>query len=287
MLSCDLHLLFAITPFEAVFTSRVDWRHYSWLVARDARPILRSHAPQFDQLGVGEKRVARAVGLSEAFFSKQQRTCAPENLRADKFRDVAARITLLTSAEGRARRFYLTLMLYGVIHDDKDIGEARDWRSPVAAHVAQVARNFNVDYNFLQTLLKDSSMLASCSVLFCKEMPKFLRLLLPVVQLCSSPAAMEVLLESFVKRLAFGARLELVALMEIKGVRQARAKQLYAAGFRSVKSVAEATPEALLLRIPALQQPTLVINCAKRLLEEQYREALDEAEQLNLGSQAE
>ena len=45
-------------------------------------------------------------------------------------------------------------------------------------------------------------------------------------------AAMEVLLESFVKRLAFGARLELVALMEIKGVRQARAKQLYAAGYR-------------------------------------------------------
>ena len=39
-------------------------------------------------------------------------------------------------------------------------------------------------------------------------------------------------------------------------------------------------------RIPSIQQPMLVINSAIRLLEEQYREALDEAEQLNLGSQA-
>jgi replicative superfamily II helicase len=44
---------------------------------------------------------------------------------------------------------------------------------------------------------------------------------------------LELLISAFIKRLAFGVRLELVALMEIGGVKQGRARQLYSSGYRT------------------------------------------------------
>lgn len=60
------------------------------------------------------------------------------------------------------------------------------------------------------------------------------------------------LLEQLVKRLFHGVKAELVPLVSIAGVRQARARQLYQAGYTTVAEVAGADPRALPAAVPSL-----------------------------------
>eukprot|EP01126_Amoeba_proteus_P019055 TRINITY_DN19741_c0_g1_i1.p1 TRINITY_DN19741_c0_g1~~TRINITY_DN19741_c0_g1_i1.p1 ORF type:complete len:124 (-),score=13.82 TRINITY_DN19741_c0_g1_i1:26-397(-) len=93
------------------------------------------------------------------------------------------------------------------------------------------------------------------------------------------------LLDEYVKRLGFGIRQEIIPLVEIKGVRAARARALYAAGFRTVRSVANARVEDLIKAIPKLglfgvSTAKSIINNARKLLEDKAAELRREAEEM-------
>jgi POLQ-like helicase len=86
--------------------------------------------------------------------------------------------------------------------------------------VWRVADDFRVSRGFLQNLLQSAAVYSSCLATFCEELRQQFW-------------ALSAVLPVFTKRLAFGVRHELVALMEIPGIKQARARQLFSAGFKT------------------------------------------------------
>ncbi|XP_055898005.1 helicase POLQ-like isoform X1 [Biomphalaria glabrata] len=150
-------------------------------------------------------------------------------------------------------RFYLALMLWQ-LWNQKSIWE--------------VATNFSQTRGFLQNLLSQSASFASCVFHFCQELEDLW--------------AYQDLLSNFVKKLAYCVTSELLPLMEVPGIKLARAKQLYAAGYQNVTLIAAADIPHLTACVPYLSKRSAkqIISAAKNVVEEKKAALLEEVETL-------
>jgi len=93
--------------------------------------------------------------------------------------------------------------------------------------------------------------------------------------------ALGILITAFCKRLYFGCKEEIIPLTEIKGVKKARARTLYNAGYRSVRAIAQATPEELMRAVQlgpyADGAARNIIRNARELLEKTAQELRETA----------
>ncbi|GFR71635.1 helicase POLQ-like protein, partial [Elysia marginata] len=153
----------------------------------------------------------------------------------------------------KVNRFYLTLMLWDL------------WKQQTVWQVAEV---FSQTRGFVQNLLSQAATFAFCVLHYCQELEEFW--------------AYQVLLERFVKRLAYCVTFELVPLMDVPGVKLARAKQLYAAGYRSISLLAAADEAQLVSCVDHMTRRTAaqIVSAAKNILEEKRAALTEEIESL-------
>ncbi|RCN25294.1 hypothetical protein ANCCAN_28995, partial [Ancylostoma caninum] len=116
---------------------------------------------------------------------------------------------------------------------------------------AAVAERFGVDRGWLQNTLQNATSQAAAIAKFSEKIPSLwpLRLLLP----------------ELVQRLSDCVVAELIPLMAIDGVKRGRARQLYAAGYKTVAKVARANYKDLLRDIANLSRFNAIkmVNSAK------------------------
>ncbi|XP_012938554.1 helicase POLQ-like isoform X2 [Aplysia californica] len=156
-------------------------------------------------------------------------------------------------SELTVKRFYLTLILW-------DLWNQRS--------VWDVADRFSLPRGYVQNLLAQAAAFASCVFHFCQELEEFW--------------AYQDLMQNFVKRLGYCVTTELVPLMEVPGVKLARAKQLFAAGYKTVSQLSFAEPTDLTKHIEhlSLRAARQLICAAKNVLEEKTAVLLEEVENL-------
>ncbi|KAH0615810.1 hypothetical protein JD844_026345 [Phrynosoma platyrhinos] len=90
------------------------------------------------------------------------------------------------------------------------------------------------------------------------------------------------LLAELTKRLSYCVKAELIPLMEVTGVLEARAKQLYNSGYKTLAHLANADPEMLVRTIEHLsrRQARQIVSSAKMLLAEKAEALQEEVEEL-------
>ncbi|XP_047423294.1 helicase POLQ-like isoform X3 [Sciurus carolinensis] len=90
------------------------------------------------------------------------------------------------------------------------------------------------------------------------------------------------LLVELTKKLTYCVKAELIPLMEVTGVLEGRAKQLYNAGYKSLIHLANANPEVLIRTIDHLsrRQAKQIVSSAKMLLHEKAEALQEEVEEL-------
>lgn len=115
------------------------------------------------------------------------------------------------------KRFFVTLMLYEL------------WNGK---SVFEISNAYKVNRGLVQNLMSAAATQASSIFRFCEELEEFW--------------AFKELLEKFSKRLSYCCTNELLPLMELPSVKIGRARQLYNAGFKTIESIASATPNELM-----------------------------------------
>ncbi|XP_011871560.1 PREDICTED: helicase POLQ-like [Vollenhovia emeryi] len=150
-------------------------------------------------------------------------------------------------------RFYVTLIIYEL------------WNHRTVYFVAE---KYQVSRGVIQSLLNAVSMFASSIVRFCQELPEFW--------------AFTEMLSTFSKKLSYCCPLELEKLMELPSVKIGRARQLYKAGYKTLQSIAKATPKDIREQIPYLSNKlvTQIIAAAKLLLLRRAEDLKDEWEDI-------
>ncbi|KAL0965703.1 hypothetical protein UPYG_G00284640 [Umbra pygmaea] len=138
-------------------------------------------------------------------------------------------------------RLYLALVLLGLLK------ETDLW---------SVADRFQLSRGFLQTLLSSSSAFCSCVLHFTEELEEFW--------------PFRALLTELTRRLTYCVQAELIPLMEVTGVMEGRAKQLYNAGYKTLSHLANADPNVLVKSVENLfkKQANQIVASAKMLLTE-------------------
>ncbi|ESL06340.1 DNA polymerase theta (helicase domain only) [Trypanosoma rangeli SC58] len=167
------------------------------------------------------------------------------------------------------RRFFVALMLADLLSE---------------VPMSVVEERYQRNRGQLQGLMRSASMFSSSITSFCRAMEWF---------------SLEAVLSSYVKRLGFGVKPDIVPLMEIHGLQPARARALWTAGFRDPAAVAASNPEELLRRVksanPAenksvkfftLRSAVHLIREANLLLQHHIREKKGELVELTLRSRA-
>ncbi|XP_069486485.1 helicase POLQ-like isoform X2 [Ambystoma mexicanum] len=154
---------------------------------------------------------------------------------------------------GVVNRLYLTFVLYSLLK------ETNIW------HVSQ---KFNMPRGFVQNLLASAASFSSCVLNFCEELDEFW---------CYKALLMEV-----TKKLTYCVKTELIPLMEVTGVLEARAKQLYNAGYTSLAHLANADPETMVkvMEHMSRRQAKQIVSSAKMLLSEKAEALQEEVEEL-------
>ncbi|CAJ1069888.1 hypothetical protein NFI96_018502%2C partial [Xyrichtys novacula] len=150
-------------------------------------------------------------------------------------------------------RMYLALVLFSLLKETNLWG---------------VAERFQLSRGFVQSLLSSSSAFCSCVLHFTEELEE----LWPF----------RALLSELTKRLSFCVRAELIPLMEVAGVMEFRAKQLYNAGYKTLTHLANADPSVLCKTIENLfkKQANQMVASAKMLLNEKAAALQEEVEEL-------
>ncbi|XP_028629505.1 helicase POLQ-like isoform X3 [Grammomys surdaster] len=135
-------------------------------------------------------------------------------------------------------------------------------------NIWSVSEKFNMPRGYIQSLLTGAASFSSCVLHFCEELEEFW--------------VYKALLVELTKKLTYCVKAELIPLMEVTGVLEGRAKQLYSAGYRSVMHLASANPEVLLKTIDHLsrRQAKQIVSSAKMLLHEKAEALQEEAEEL-------
>ncbi|KYO42730.1 helicase POLQ-like isoform X2 [Alligator mississippiensis] len=154
---------------------------------------------------------------------------------------------------GVINRLYLSFVLYALLKD---------------TNVWMVSEKFNLSRGYVQNLLNSAATFCSCVLHFCEELEEFW--------------VYKALLTELTKRLTYCVKAELIPLMEVAGVLEARAKQLYNAGYKTLAHLANANPEILVKMIEHVSrhQARQIISSAKMLLSEKAEALQEEVEEL-------
>uniref|UniRef100_A0A8C8T6D4 Helicase POLQ-like n=1 Tax=Peromyscus maniculatus bairdii TaxID=230844 RepID=A0A8C8T6D4_PERMB len=150
-------------------------------------------------------------------------------------------------------RLYLSFVLYSLLKE---------------TNVWSVSEKFNMPRGYIQNLLTGAASFSSCVLHFCEELEEFW--------------VYRALFVELTKKLTYCAKAELIPLMEVTGVLEGRAKQLYSAGYKSLMHLANADPEVLVRTIDHLsrRQAKQIVSSAKMLLHEKAEALQEEAEEL-------
>ncbi|XP_040823413.1 helicase POLQ-like isoform X1 [Ochotona curzoniae] len=150
-------------------------------------------------------------------------------------------------------RLYLSFVLYALLKE---------------TNVWSVAEKFNMPRGYIQNLLTGAASFSSCVLHFCEELEEFW--------------VYRALLVELTKKLTYCVKAELIPLMEVTGVLEGRAKQLYKAGYKSLMHLANADPEVLIRTIDHLsrRQAKQIISSAKMLLHEKAEALQEEVDEL-------
>ncbi|XP_040603449.1 helicase POLQ-like isoform X2 [Mesocricetus auratus] len=150
-------------------------------------------------------------------------------------------------------RLYLSFVLYSLLKE---------------TNVWSVSEKFNMPRGHVQNLLTGAASFSSCVLHFCEELEEFW--------------VYKALLVELTKKLTYCVKAELIPLMEVTGVLEGRAKQLYSAGYKSVTHLANASPEVLVRTIDHLsrRQAKQIVSSAKMLLHEKAEALQEEVEEL-------
>ncbi|KAK2490045.1 hypothetical protein MC885_008714 [Smutsia gigantea] len=151
-------------------------------------------------------------------------------------------------------RLYLSFVLYTLLKE---------------TNVWSVSEKFNMPRGYIQNLLTGAAAFASCVLHFCEqELEEFW--------------VYRALLVELTKKLTYCVKAELIPLMEVTGVLEGRAKQLYNAGYKSLVHLANADPEVLIKTIDHLsrRQAKQIVSSAKMLLHEKAEALQEEVEEL-------
>ncbi|XP_030902646.2 helicase POLQ-like isoform X4 [Melopsittacus undulatus] len=150
-------------------------------------------------------------------------------------------------------RLYLSFVLYTLLKE---------------TNIWSVSEKFNMSRGYVQNLLNSAASFASCVLRFCEELEEFW--------------VYKALLTELTKRLTYCVKTELIPLMEVAGVLEARAKQLYNAGYKTLAHLANADPETLVKMIDHLsrRQAKQIVSSAKMLLSEKAEALQEEVEEL-------
>uniref|UniRef100_A0A7M4FB98 Helicase, POLQ like n=1 Tax=Crocodylus porosus TaxID=8502 RepID=A0A7M4FB98_CROPO len=153
---------------------------------------------------------------------------------------------------GVINRLYLSFVLYALLKD---------------TNVWVVSEKFNLSRGYVQNLLNSAATFCSCVLHFCEELEEFW--------------VYKALLTELTKRLTYCVKAELIPLMEVAGVLEARAKQLYNAGYKTLAHLANANPEILVkIEHVSRRQARQIISSAKMLLSEKVEALQEEVEEL-------
>ncbi|XP_034251162.1 helicase POLQ-like isoform X2 [Thrips palmi] len=163
---------------------------------------------------------------------------------------VMRRKTLKAVPQEVVDRFYLTLMLYDLWHQKS---------------IWDVSEKFQVSRGQVFSLVQAASSFASCVLRFCEVLKEFW--------------CFKVLLEEMVQRLSHCCSVELIPLMELPAVKIGRARQLYNAGYRSVRDVAAAEPTRLIREVDHMPRKVAyqIVAAAKLILIQKAEALRDEA----------
>ncbi|XP_036762252.2 helicase POLQ-like isoform X1 [Manis pentadactyla] len=151
-------------------------------------------------------------------------------------------------------RLYLSFVLYTLLKE---------------TNIWSVSEKFNMPRGYIQNLLTGAAAFASCVLHFCEqELEEFW--------------VYRALLVELTKKLTYCVKAELIPLMEVTGVLEGRAKQLYNAGYKSLVHLANADPEVLIKTIDHLsrRQAKQIVSSAKMLLHEKAEALQEEVEEL-------
>ncbi|XP_032656318.1 helicase POLQ-like isoform X2 [Chelonoidis abingdonii] len=150
-------------------------------------------------------------------------------------------------------RLYLSFVLYALLKE---------------TNIWNVSEKFNVSRGYVQNLLNSAASFSSCVLHFCEELEEFW--------------VYKALLMELTKRLTYCVKAELVPLMEVAGVLESRAKQLYDSGYKTLAHLANADPETLVKMIEHLsrRQGRQIVSSAKMLLREKAEALQEEVEEL-------
>ncbi|KAM5282743.1 helicase POLQ-like isoform 2-T4 [Hipposideros larvatus] len=133
-------------------------------------------------------------------------------------------------------RLYLSFVLYTLLKE---------------TNIWSVSEKFNMPRGYVQNLLTAAATFSSCVLHFCEELEEFW--------------VYRALLGELTKKLTYCVKAELMPLMEVTGVLEGRAKQLYNAGYKSLTHLANANPEVLIKTIDHLsrRQAKQIVSSAK------------------------
>ncbi|XP_055153115.1 helicase POLQ-like isoform X5 [Symphalangus syndactylus] len=150
-------------------------------------------------------------------------------------------------------RLYLSFVLYTLLKE---------------TNIWTVSEKFNMPRGYIQNLLTGAASFSSCVLHFCEELEEFW--------------VYRALLVELTKKLTYCVKAELIPLMEVTGVLEGRAKQLYSAGYKSLMHLANANPEVLVRTIDHLsrRQAKQIVSSAKMLLHEKAEALQEEVEEL-------
>ncbi|XP_010708005.1 helicase POLQ-like isoform X1 [Meleagris gallopavo] len=174
----------------------------------------------------------------------------PESFIAKKASGQAIRKNVDTAV---VNRLYLSFVLYALLKE---------------TNIWSISEKFNMSRGYVQNLLTSAASFASCVLHFCEELEEFW--------------VYKALLTELTKRLTYCVKTELIPLMEVAGVLEARAKQLYNAGYKTLAHLANANPETLVKTIEHLsrRQAKQMVSSAKMLLTEKAEALQEEVEEL-------
>ena len=177
---------------------------------------------------------------------------------------------LQATEEGRrrlftAKRFYVALILADVLAE---------------VPMTTVEQQYNVNRGQLQNLMRSASMFSSSITSFCHAMEWY---------------SLEAVLSSFVKRLGFGVKPDLLPLMEIRGIQPPRARALWNAGFKTLSLIAAADADDMVAKVKLMnpadskaakfftkRSALMVIREAHLTLQSQIKEKKGELQELTL-----
>ncbi|XP_068089621.1 helicase POLQ-like isoform X2 [Hyperolius riggenbachi] len=174
----------------------------------------------------------------------------PESFLARK---ISGQTVKKTVDDRVVNRLYLSFILYALMKD---------------VDIWCVSAKFNMPRGFIQNLLNSSASFSSCVLHFCEELGEFW--------------AYKALLQDVTKKLSYCVKAELIPLMEVAGVLESRAKQLYNAGYTTLAHLTNADPHLMVNTIEHLskRQANQIINSAKMLLNEKAEALQEEVEDL-------